>query len=806
MSSTEKESELELELECSLCKDIYREPKTLGCLHTFCLECLEIYVTRNHSNVTLSCPICRTPFQSKSREQLANLPTDSYLLNSLDVFSSLKNSLSQQKNQKVFCLDKKNEATSYCLDCQEYFCDTCTSAHKTMKISKNHQVISIDEVKNQSQINSISNSKSQLYCQIHQDEEIKLFCNDCNLTICSLCVDQHPSHKISSLSSIMGNERQLLIDSMIQVVMFFFFFYFFLYFFLNSFKKKVKPKEKELQEGINKCEEMIKQLEINSTTTQTQIHEFFNKIRTKLDEKEQELLNQLDEMERYKKKELEIQKEELQFGIESIIGSCEMIENSISLSSNNKNDARLLSMKKLYQSRLDYLINNPWRIEPCFNPFIRFFISENEENSLCSSISNIVILDSNEISAEKCLISRNDQQRIYVNEEFKFQIISYSKEGYQMRKGGYGNKFEIKVEKESKSNNDKNDKNEKSKWNIMDLNNGKYEIKMKFKDEGKYSIFVQYDGMEINSSPFQIQIFSMKIKSYNEIKIFSKLKQRNYNEINQPKLTFGSNGNGNGQFSGPYGVAINLRGCLFISDYNNHRIQIFDLEGKFISMFGSKGNGNGQFSYPNGIAINSKGNVIVGDWNNYRTQIFDSKGNFISTFGTYGKENGQFNSPEAICVDNNDNIYVCDSNNNRIQIFDSEGKFISTFGSYGNGNGQFKYPRGITINSKGNIIVSDYNNNRIQIFDSERKFISTFGSEGHRNGQFYGPKGICVDKDDNIFVCDYGNSRIQIFTPNGVYTTQFKVNQPTDIIIHPNTLNVIVCGEDNKISIFDPNH
>jgi len=62
-----------------------------------------------------------------------------------------------------------------------------------------------------------------------------------------------------------------------------------------------------------------------------------------LDEKEQELLNKLDEIEKYKKKELQLQKDELQFGIESIIGSCEMIENSILLSS--QNDLRLLSMK-----------------------------------------------------------------------------------------------------------------------------------------------------------------------------------------------------------------------------------------------------------------------------------------------------------------------------------------------------------------------------------------------------------------------------------------------------------------------------
>ena len=64
----------------------------------------------------------------------------------------------------------------------------------------------------------------------------------------------------------------------------------------------MKPKEKELKEGIKKCEEVIKELEINSTTTQIQINEFFNKIRIKLDEREQELLNKLMKLRNIKRK------------------------------------------------------------------------------------------------------------------------------------------------------------------------------------------------------------------------------------------------------------------------------------------------------------------------------------------------------------------------------------------------------------------------------------------------------------------------------------------------------------------------
>jgi len=119
---------------------------------------------------------------------------------------------------------------------------------------------------------------------------------------------------------------------------------------------------------------------------------------------------------------------------------------------------------------------------------------------------------------------------------------------------------------------------------------------MKLKNEGKYSILILFNGIDINSSPFQIEAFPIKIKAFNE--------------INQPKLAFGSNGNGNGQFNSPYGIIVNSNGNIIVSELYNHRIQIFKFEGNFISTFGSQGNANGQFKHRRGMAVNSKGNII----------------------------------------------------------------------------------------------------------------------------------------------------------------------------------------------------
>lgn len=81
--------------------------------------------------------------------------------------------------------------------------------------------------------------------------------------------------------------------------------------------------------------------------------------------------------------------------------------------------------------------------------------------------------------------------------------------------------------------------------------------------------------------------------------------------------------------------------------------------------WGSEGTADGQFSYPYGIAVDSSGNVYVTDLLNHRIQKFDSNGNFITKWSYSGE---QF-YPRGITVDSSNNVYVTDWNNNRIQVF-----------------------------------------------------------------------------------------------------------------------------------------
>jgi sugar lactone lactonase YvrE len=151
---------------------------------------------------------------------------------------------------------------------------------------------------------------------------------------------------------------------------------------------------------------------------------------------------------------------------------------------------------------------------------------------------------------------------------------------------------------------------------------------------------------------------------------------RKYNANHQLLKKFGTQGSGNGQFSGVRELAIGPNQKLYALDQNNSRVQIFDLEGNFLGKFGSSGSGNGQFSVPYGLAVGNDNKVYVADKDNHRVQIFDANGNFLSKFGTQGSFDGQFQSPYDVAAFPNGDVAVADYGNKRVQIFDHEGNFL----------------------------------------------------------------------------------------------------------------------------------
>jgi len=218
---------------------------------------------------------------------------------------------------------------------------------------------------------------------------------------------------------------------------------------------------------------------------------------------------------------------------------------------------------------------------------------------------------------------------------------------------------------------------------------------------------------------------------------------------------------------GPFGIAVDVSGDVYVTDEFNHRIQKFSNSGLFLTQWGSFGTGDGQFNRPQGIDVDASGNVFITDRGNNRVQKFSSTGVFMTKWGSLGTGVGQFNAPVGIAVDASGNVYVSDCLNHRIQKFTDTGIFLTQWGSVGAGVGQFSFPRGIAVDAAGHVYVADQSNHRIEKFTSTGAFLCQWGSpDGHAGGQpgqLSFPNGVDVDASGNVYVADTANSRIQVF-------------------------------------------
>ena len=76
--------------------------------------------------------------------------------------------------------------------------------------------------------------------------------------------------------------------------------------------------------------------------------------------------------------------------------------------------------------------------------------------------------------------------------------------------------------------------------------------------------------------------------------------------------SFGRKGQNFGEFNGVFAVAVDTRQRRIVAtDYNNHRVQVFDEQGKFLFLFGERGMADGQFQSPTGIGVGPGGEIIV---------------------------------------------------------------------------------------------------------------------------------------------------------------------------------------------------
>uniref|UniRef100_A0AAX7TP05 FinTRIM family, member 83 n=1 Tax=Astatotilapia calliptera TaxID=8154 RepID=A0AAX7TP05_ASTCA len=188
---------------CLLCADTVRDPVTIPCGDTFCLECIKIYWDQfNHIGV-YSCPQCRATFTPRPVLK-RNLP---------DVYHEPQRELPELTpfpylNREVycdFCIGRRNKAVKSCLMCLAYYCETHVKPHYESSTFKRHKLV--DEM----------GHLDRKICPQHE-KGLELFCRTDQMCICVLCtVREHRSHNITSAEDERNEKQKVLVVTQTEV-------------------------------------------------------------------------------------------------------------------------------------------------------------------------------------------------------------------------------------------------------------------------------------------------------------------------------------------------------------------------------------------------------------------------------------------------------------------------------------------------------------------------------------------------------------------------------------------------------------
>ena len=271
-------------------------------------------------------------------------------------------------------------------------------------------------------------------------------------------------------------------------------------------------------------------------------------------------------------------------------------------------------------------------------------------------------------------------------------------------------------------------------------------------------------------------------------------------------------GAANALLNGPYGIAVDSAGNIYVSDYHNDVVREIDTTNTITTIAGVQGqcnyNGDGapattlHLCEPEGLALDTSGNLYIGNTGNCRVRKLVLSTDTISTYagtGTcgYSGDNGPATSakldlPAGVAVDNAGDVFIADYDSYRIREVASSTGIITTIA--GNGTDGYKgdggpaisaeighVDLGIAVNSAGTTVtIGDFSNNVVRQFTVGGD-INTVAGTGSASfcgdgGQatsacLHEPEGIVVASSGIIYVADYLNNRVREFTVGGDIAT-----------------------------------
>ena len=678
---------LEEQLTCPVCLDLYTNPKTLPCLHSFCQECLEGLPQEREARgdtYYLSCPTCRQRTEVP-REGVGAFPVAFHLNNLKEITQSLKNKASDP--QQVTCNDHGKPLDMFCVKCETVICHYCAirthEGHKYDLVSdcypKHYQMLhdSLKPVKGKKEalkkvlsdlaeregeirkrgegvieeingmveemIGILRQSERKLTEQVKRvtDAKLEMLSGQTKSIQTSLSLLEdiedyvEQSLKTGTHQQVLSSKKQMM-ERMSEVT-------------THINVEELRPIEKDDLRLIKESAETLKSLHNIGTVSYTALQE----CKVKIFEVE---------------KSLKEKKVSFSLSMEAPLVSVPVSSLRCSLVPVGKGDEPIHTTVTTTSTPGVYRIHCNPSTRGTHTVKVQVYDVELEDTSLFIPfnpyLDNITpVRTITELNWPWGVAVSDDGQHVIVTEWGDHCVTILDNEGKKMKSlGGEGGSGNVTFSKPC-------------------------------------GVAITPDNfILVSDMNHRIQKISMDGDCIASV---------------------GGWGSGPLQFNAPVGIAISpITGQVYIADHANHRIQVLNPDLTFSRSFGKKGSANGQFKFPCDIAIDSQGLVYVTEWGNHRIQKFTPNGKFVAQFGSKGSGPGQLKYPRGITIDTAGTglVYVSEEDNHRVSVFTSDGVFVSSFGSRGSNIDQFNFPLGLSFDKKGFLYVCDFGNSRLVIY------------------------------------------------------------------------------------------
>ncbi|XP_041637096.1 transcription intermediary factor 1-alpha isoform X1 [Cheilinus undulatus] len=317
---------------CPICKLSFhnREPKLLPCLHSFCKRCLPAPFKSaeprrdsqgqpdNKPLGAIRCPVCRQ--ECWEMDVLDNF----FVKDSAEVPSSTV----EKTSQVCMSCEDNTEATGYCVECVEFLCVTCIEAHQRVKFTRDHTIRQKEEMSPEAL--GISTQKP-VFCDIHKQEALKLFCETCDRLTCRDCqLLKHKDHNYQFLEDAYRNHRQ----------------------YLENMTQQLQEKKKAIEDVSSCIGNGLQQVEENRKTVTNEIKKSICNLIMEINRKGKILINQLEALTKDHETGLKKQQED----VNSLNRHLDHVINFTKWATASHSGTALLYCKRLILFQIHYLM------------------------------------------------------------------------------------------------------------------------------------------------------------------------------------------------------------------------------------------------------------------------------------------------------------------------------------------------------------------------------------------------------------------------------------------------------------------